>query len=70
LVALNYFAEQNKIPLRDIVVISPDAGGVTRAKNFQGLLSSVGVRDTTLAMIIKQRMGAGKIGSMHLVGNV
>lgn len=70
MVALNYFAEQNKIPLRDIVVISPDAGGVTRAKNFQGLLSSVGVRDTTLAMIIKQRMGAGKIGSMHLVGNV
>lgn len=70
MVALNYFAEQNKIPLKDIVVISPDAGGVTRAKNFQGLLSSVGVRDTTLAMIIKQRMGAGKIGSMHLVGNV
>lgn len=70
LVALNYFAEQNKFPLKDIVVISPDAGGVTRAKNFQGLLSSVGVRDTTLAMIIKQRMGAGKIGSMHLVGNV
>ena len=70
LVALNYFAEQNKIPLKDIVVISPDAGGVTRAKNFQGLLSSVGVKDTTLAMIIKQRTGAGKIGSMHLVGNV
>jgi ribose-phosphate pyrophosphokinase len=70
LVALNYFAEQSKFPLKDIVVISPDAGGVTRAKNFQSLLSSVGVKDTTLAMIIKQRMSAGKIGSMHLVGSV
>lgn len=67
---MNYFAEQNKFPLKNIVVISPDAGGVTRAKNFQGLLSSVGVKDTSLAMIIKQRTGAGKIGSMHLVGSV
>lgn len=52
------------------MVISPDAGGVTRAKNFQGLLASVGLKDTGLAMIIKQRASAGKIGSMHLVGNV
>lgn len=68
--ALNYFVEQNKTPLKDIVVVSPDAGGVTRAKNFQGLLSSVGLKDVGLAMIIKQRAAAGKIGSMHLVGNI
>lgn len=59
MVALNYFTEQKKIPLRDIVVVSPDAGGVTRAKNFLALLSSVGVKETSLAMIIKQRKGAG-----------
>lgn len=70
LVALNYFVEQKKIPLRDIVVVSPDAGGVTRAKNFQALLTSVGVKETSLAMIIKQRKAAGEIGTMHLVGNV
>ena len=70
LVALNYFVEQKKIPLKDIVVVSPDAGGVARAKNFLALLTSVGVRDPTLAMIIKQRKGAGEIGSMHLVGSV
>lgn len=70
LVALNYFAEQKKIPLKDIVVVSPDAGGVTRAKNFQALLSSVGVKSTSLAMIIKQRKAAGEIGTMHLVGSV
>ena len=68
--ALNYFVEQNKTPLNDMVVVSPDAGGVTRAKNFQGLLSSVGLKEVGLAMIIKQRAAAGKIGSMHLVGNI
>lgn len=52
------------------MIVSPDAGGVTRAKNFQGLIASVGLKDTTLAMIIKQRVSAGKIGSMHLVGSV
>lgn len=45
-------------------MISPDAGGVARAKKFQELLNSVGAKDSTLAMIIKQRMGAGKIASM------
>jgi ribose-phosphate pyrophosphokinase len=52
------------------VVISPDAGGVSRAKNFQALLSSVGVKNLTLAMIVKQRKQAGGIGSMYMVGNV
>jgi ribose-phosphate pyrophosphokinase len=56
--------------MKDIVVVSPDAGGVTRAKNFQALLSSVGVKATSLAMIIKQRKAAGEIGTMHLVGSV
>jgi len=56
--------------LKNIVVVSPDAGGVARAKKFLGLMDSVGVRDCSLAMIIKQREGAGKIGSMHLVGSV
>jgi ribose-phosphate pyrophosphokinase len=70
LVAMNYFVEQKTIPMKNIVVISPDAGGVTRAKNFQNLLSSVGVRETSLAMIIKQRKRAGEIGAMHLVGSV
>lgn len=56
--------------MSDISVVSPDAGGVTRAKNFQALLDSFGIKDSTLAMIIKQRVKAGKIGSMHMVGSV
>lgn len=70
MVALNYFIEQKKTSLTDVSVVSPDAGGVTRAKNFQALLDSFGIKDTTLAMIIKQRVKAGKIGSMHMVGSV
>jgi ribose-phosphate pyrophosphokinase len=56
--------------LRDIVVVSPDAGGVTRAKNFEALLTSEGVKETSLAMIIKQRKAAGQIGTMYLAGNI
>ena len=56
--------------MKDIVVVSPDAGGVARAKNFLGMIKGVGVDNLSLAMIIKQRQGAGKIGSMHLVGSV
>lgn len=55
LVALNYFVEQKKFPMKDIVVVSPDAGGVARAKNFAGMIKGVGVENINLAMIIKQR---------------
>jgi ribose-phosphate pyrophosphokinase len=70
MVAMNYFVEQQDLEMKHIVVVSPDAGGVARAKKFLGLMDSVGVKDCNLAMIIKQREGAGKIGSMHLVGSV
>lgn len=67
---MNYFVEQSENYMKDIVVVSPDAGGVARAKKFLGLLDAHGLRNLSLAMIIKQREGAGKIGSMHLVGSV
>ena len=41
--------------MKDIVVVSPDAGGVARAKNFLGMIKGVGVDNLSLAMIIKQR---------------
>lgn len=50
-------------------MVSPDAGGVTRAKMFRDGLSGIGV-DVTMAMIIKQRKEAGVIGQMDLVGTV
>jgi ribose-phosphate pyrophosphokinase len=68
-VGVKYFI-QNKA-LTNPVVVSPDAGGVYRAKQFrEGLnLQSPGL-DVGLAMIIKQRPKAGQIERMDLVGSV
>jgi len=66
LVALGYFKD---LGLENPVVVSPDAGGVYRAKRFRDSLTQLGC-DCGLAMIVKQRIGAGKVGSMDLVGDV
>jgi len=67
-VGLNYFLHQNKEILDNTVIVSPDAGGVTRAKKFQDLINHNGAANASLAMIIKQREGPGNIASMNLVG--
>ncbi|EGR27076.1 phosphoribosylpyrophosphate synthetase, putative [Ichthyophthirius multifiliis] len=70
LVALNYFVQQTDLTLNNIVVVSPDAGGVARAKKFQEILNKKANNECTLAMIIKQREAPGKIAQMNLVGSV
>lgn len=52
------------------VVVSPDAGGVYRAKKFRDLLAKKFDMNPGLAMIIKQREQAGVVSSMNLVGSV
>lgn len=66
IVALGHFRTINLV---NPVVISPDAGGVYRAKKFQSFMMSENV-DPGLAMIIKQRAGPNKIERMDLVGSV
>ncbi|HSX03355.1 MAG TPA: ribose-phosphate pyrophosphokinase [Rhabdochlamydiaceae bacterium] len=58
-----------KPDLQNIVVVSPDAGGVERSKQFAQMLNSCGV-STRLAMIVKERKEAGVVEKMDLVGNV
>lgn len=60
-VALNYFMSQTKLDLKNTVIVSPDAGGVARAKKFQELFNKRTKQDSSLAMIIKQRDAPGKI---------
>lgn len=55
--------------LESPVVVSPDAGGVARAKKFKELLSNRGV-EAGLAIVIKQRADAGIVSSVNLVGEV
>jgi ribose-phosphate pyrophosphokinase len=62
-----YFAEKG---LGKTVVVSPDAGGVQRAKEFRQMLERVTRVEAGVAMIIKQRSGAGKIEQMDLIGSV
>lgn len=67
-VGVNYFAAKDIV---NPVVVSPDAGGVYRAKQFrEGINSAVAGHDCGLAMIIKQRPKAGAIERMDLVGSV
>jgi len=53
----------------NLVVVSPDAGGVTRAKLFKEKLASVGV-SSGFAIIVKERSVLGAINNMSLVGDV
>jgi len=67
-----YFAEKELV---NPVVVSPDAGGVARAKAFRKTyMSKMDEIKPSLqvgfAIIIKQRAEASKISSMDLVGNV
>lgn len=52
------------------IVISPDAGGVFRAKNFRDELQKSTGKSIPLAMIVKQRVKANEISQMDLVGDV
>jgi ribose-phosphate pyrophosphokinase len=56
--------------LNKIVVVSPDAGGVGRARKFQQFFIAKGFTKAQFAMIIKQRKAASEISRMDLVGNV
>lgn len=67
-VGVDFFAKDGD--LVNPVIVSPDAGGVYRAKKFREGLNSAAGTDAGLAMIIKQRPRAGVIGQMDLVGEV
>lgn len=61
-----YFANKE---LKDPIVLSPDAGGVERAKLFREGLAQLGV-DSGFGIIVKQRASAGIVSEMNLVGDV
>ena len=52
------------LKIKNLVVVSPDAGGVERARAFAKRLSS------TLAIIDKRRDKPGVAEAMHIIGNV
>lgn len=58
-----------KLKLKNPVIVSPDAGGVARAKMFRETLERYGMH-ADLAIIVKQRAAAGVIESANLIGDV
>lgn len=54
----------------NLVIVSPDAGGVYRAKSFAEILSNKTSANVGLTMIVKQRIKANEVAKMELVGNV
>lgn len=63
-VLLNYVREQLNSDGKDLVIVSPDAGGVERARAYAKKV------DAKVAMIDKRRMGPNVAKAMHVVGEV
>ncbi|CAL9110771.1 unnamed protein product [Musa textilis] len=63
-VILDYLVSKN-IPSKDLVVVSPDVGGVARARGFAKKLS-----DAPLAIVDKRRQGHNISEVMNLIGDV
>lgn len=66
-IGLDYFEGKQ---LNNPVVVSPDAGGVYRARKFQEGLVRRGYKECSIAMLIKRRIRANEVESMDLVGSV
>ncbi len=70
LTATKLFAEHmNTLGLKDVVVVSPDAGGTRRAEMFKEYLEVKGDK-VDFAIMIKKRLRAGEVESSTLVGDV
>eukprot|EP00291_Cryptomonas_curvata_P008010 CAMPEP_0172183670 /NCGR_PEP_ID=MMETSP1050-20130122/19121_1 /TAXON_ID=233186 /ORGANISM="Cryptomonas curvata, Strain CCAP979/52" /LENGTH=348 /DNA_ID=CAMNT_0012857327 /DNA_START=9 /DNA_END=1055 /DNA_ORIENTATION=- len=67
-----YFVKEVVPSFKDdpIAVVSPDAGGVARAKMFMEALSALNVQNISLAITIKHRRAAGEVEAMNIVGEI
>ena len=70
-IMVDYLLNSNLIQdFNNLVIVSPDAGGVYRAKSFADILNSKTNANIGLTMIVKQRIKANEVSKMELVGNV
>jgi len=58
---------QGKFDMKNIKIISPDAGGAKRAEKF---LEELNIPESNYAMIYKVRKEANKVESMYLLGEI
>ncbi len=55
---------------KNLVVVSPDAGGMKRATSFHKHFEYHGHNEVGLAMISKERKAANEVGEVVLIGDV
>ncbi|MCK4997761.1 ribose-phosphate pyrophosphokinase [Candidatus Pacearchaeota archaeon] len=64
-----YLVENYREELKNLKIISPDAGGVERAKSFRKRLGKLTPEnDYDIGFMIKQRPRAGEVGSVKYIG--
>jgi ribose-phosphate pyrophosphokinase len=73
--AVRYLRANHSEYLKNLVVVSPDAGSAKRAKKFISALNRANEKDLVkqeydIAIIDKERQKAGEVSQMQLVGNV
>ncbi len=73
--AVRYLRKHHRDYLKNLVVVSPDAGSAKRAKKFIEALNKANEDDSEkeiydFAIIDKERQKAGEVSQMQLVGNV
>ena len=66
---MSYFLD-NIEDKKNLVVVSPDAGGMKRAQSFHKNFLWHGFKDVGLAMISKERKAANEVGEVILIGDV
>jgi len=66
---MQYFSQTFK-DLKDVCVVSPDAGGVERALNFRKYLAESSELKLSSAMMSKHREKSNEVETMELVGHV
>lgn len=62
---VKYLRENNYHLMNNLVIVSPDAGGVTRARRIADKLGGL-----PLITILKRRVEANKVDTMEIIGNV
>lgn len=72
---VRYLEEKHMKEIEDLVIVSPDVGGVDRARSFLKRLENINNgffkrRNYSLALINKARSKPGEVSEMQLVGEV
>ena len=67
---LSYFLTTKEIDKSNLVVVSPDAGAIKRAKTFHSHFKTHGHNDVGFAVMHKERIEANKVAEVFLIGDV